>query len=82
MQGRHCAVFNVALKARSHDELVALPELFEKRRNFTKIVGQVGISEQHIFSSDERNSVDVGAAEPALGRLQNPRPASDGLLWS
>ncbi len=82
MQGRHCAVFYVSLKARSHDELVALPELFKKRRNFTEIVGQVGIAKKDVFSSDERNSVDVSAAEPALGCFQNPRSPGDGFLRS
>src|SRR5260370_9307954 len=78
MQCRHRAVFDVALKARSHDELAALPEFFQKRRNLTEIVGQVGISEQNVFSPDERDGVDVGAAEPTFPRLEDSRSAGSG----
>ena len=80
VQRRHRARFDVALEPRAHDVLVAGPELLDERRELPEVVRAVGVSHHHIVATNEREGVDVGAPEPALGRAQHPRPARQGAL--
>ena len=72
VQRRHRAVFDGALEPGAHDELVARPEFLDERADLAEIIGAVRVAHQDVLPPDERDRVDIGPAETALRRLQNP----------
>jgi len=43
----------------------------------TEIVGAIGIPHHDVFAANVGDRVDIGSAQAAFGRLQNPRTACD-----
>src|ERR1017187_5864166 len=71
MERGHGACFDPPFEARPHNELIALPKLFQEARDFTEIVSEVRIPHQHVLTTDERHGVNISAAESTARRFQD-----------
>ena len=80
MQGRHRARLDVAAEARPHDELGAAAELLHEGRDVAKVVRAVAVAHEHVLAADERQRVEIGAAESALRRPEHARAAREREL--
>ena len=80
MQRRHGAGRDRALEARAHDELGAGAERLDERPDLAEIVGAVGVAHDDEAAADERDRVDVGAAEAAPRHLEHAGAARLGDL--
>ncbi len=79
MQRGHSAGLDAPGKARSQNELRAAPELFQKRPDLSKIVGEIGVAHQHVLAPDEGDCVQVGPAQTPPRSLQHARAGGQGL---
>ena len=77
VQRRHRAGLDVAAEARAHDELVAVAELLDERRELAEVVRAVAVAHDDVLAADVRERVDVRPTEAALRRRSTRAPRGE-----
>jgi hypothetical protein len=80
MQSGHRSWLDRTLPARAHRVLGAAAHRVDEGRELAEVVGAVGVTHDHVLAAHVRQGVEVGAAESALGGLEDTRPASQSEL--
>jgi hypothetical protein len=77
---RHGAGLDAPFPPRPHDELVAAPKALHEEPQLAKVVGAVSIAHQHVCTTDERKSVDIGLAKTPPRNAQHAGAVSQSNL--
>src|SRR6266404_6055879 len=59
MERRHCALLDRAFEPRAHDIFSSTMELFDKGFKLTKVVGEISIAKDCVFTTNVRDGIDI-----------------------
>ena len=81
VERRHGTWLDAALPPGAHRVLGAVAHRFDERRELAEVVGAVRVAHHDVLAANVGDGVDVGAAQPAAGGVQDPGSALQGQLW-
>src|SRR5271154_899741 len=78
MQCGHRAGLDLALRARSHDKVVAAADCGDEPVDPAKVIGQVAVSEDRDVTAYVRDRIDVRSPETQLRHAEHARAVFGG----